>query len=78
MGYIILFFIAGPVIIGVGNLILGPIFNKRTPLHVQFRSFIIGSLVYLILATICYFCFFKANYKAIYSLSWFRTMVKLT
>ena len=27
MGYIILFFIAGPVIIGVGNLILGPIFN---------------------------------------------------
>ncbi|MDU2083527.1 MAG: hypothetical protein E6197_07780, partial [Staphylococcus epidermidis] len=42
MGYIILFFIAGPVIIGVGNLILGPIFNKRTPLHVQFRSFIIG------------------------------------
>ena len=44
MGYIILFFIAGPVIIGVGNLILGPIFNKRTPLHVQFRSFIIGSL----------------------------------
>ena len=66
MGYIILFFIAGPVII-VGNLILGPIFNKRTPLHVQFRSFI-GSLVYLILATICYFCF-KANYKAIYSLS---------
>ena len=43
MGYIILFFIAGPVIIGVGNLILGPIFNKRTPLHVQFRSFIIDS-----------------------------------
>ena len=36
MGYIILFFIAGPVIIGVGNLILGPIFNKRTPLHVVY------------------------------------------
>ena len=46
MGYIILFFIAGPVIIGVGNLILGPIFNKRTPLHVQFRSFIIGCTLF--------------------------------
>ncbi|MBM6194446.1 MULTISPECIES: hypothetical protein [Staphylococcus] len=61
MGYIILFFIAGPVIIGVGNLILGPIFNKRTPLHVQFRSFIIGSLVYLFLATICYFLFLQGK-----------------
>lgn len=61
MGYIILFFIAGPVIIGVGNLILGPIFNKRTPLHVQFRSFIIGSFVYLILATICYFLFLQGK-----------------
>ncbi|MCC2071600.1 hypothetical protein [Staphylococcus epidermidis] len=61
MGYIILFFIAGPVIIGVGNLILGPIFNKRTPLHVQFRSFIIGSLVYLILAAICYFLFLQGK-----------------
>ncbi|MBM0799724.1 hypothetical protein D0399_05310 [Staphylococcus epidermidis] len=61
MGYIILFFIAGPVIIGVGNLILGPIFNKRTPLHVQFQSFIIGSLVYLILATICYFLFLQGK-----------------
>ena len=61
MGYIILFFIAGPVIIGVGNLILGPIFNKRTPLHVQFRSFIIGSLVYLILATIWYFLFLQGK-----------------
>ena len=61
MGYIILFFIAGPVIIGVGNLILGPIFNKRTPLHVQFRSFIIGSLVYLILGTICYFLFLQGK-----------------
>lgn len=41
MGYIILFFIAGPVIIGVGNLILGPIFNKRTPLHVQFHRLLL-------------------------------------
>lgn len=28
MGYIILFFLAGPVILGVGNLVIGPIFNK--------------------------------------------------
>jgi len=31
---------------------LGPIFNKRTPFHVQVRSFIIGSMIYLILAFI--------------------------
>lgn len=55
MGYIILFFIAGPIILGIGNLVLGPIFNKRTPFHVQLRSFIIGSIIYLILATIGYF-----------------------
>lgn len=30
MGYIILFFLAGPVILGVGNLVIGPIFNKQT------------------------------------------------
>ena len=36
MGYIILFFLAGPVILGVGNLV-------------------IGSMIYLILATIGYF-----------------------
>ncbi|MEQ6029768.1 hypothetical protein [Staphylococcus saccharolyticus] len=55
MGYTILFFLAGPIIIGIGNLVLGPIFNKRTPFHVQVRSFIIGSMIYLILAFIGYF-----------------------
>ncbi|MEJ7543153.1 hypothetical protein, partial [Staphylococcus intermedius] len=54
MGYTILFFIAGPIILAIGNLVLGPIFNKRTPFHVQLRSFIIGTIVYLILATIGY------------------------
>ncbi|TAA92092.1 hypothetical protein DMB77_06750 [Staphylococcus saccharolyticus] len=48
-------FLAGPIIIGIGNLVLGPIFNKRTPFHVQVRSFIIGSMIYLILAFIDYF-----------------------
>ncbi|XXS42211.1 hypothetical protein ACSE35_11985, partial [Staphylococcus aureus] len=55
MGYIILFFLAGPVILGVGNLVIGPIFNKQTPFHVQVRSFVVGSMIYLILATIDYF-----------------------
>lgn len=52
MGYIILFFLAGPVILGVGNLVIGPIFNKQTPFRVQVRSFVVGSMIYLILATI--------------------------
>ena len=63
MGYTILFFIAGPIILAIGNLILGPIFNKRTPFHVQLRSFIIGSIVYLILATIGYFLLLQEDYK---------------
>lgn len=55
MFYTILFFIAGPLIIGIGNLILGPIFNKRVPFHVHVRSFVVGTVIYLILATIGYF-----------------------
>ncbi|HFV7403282.1 TPA: hypothetical protein ACH93S_001108 [Staphylococcus aureus] len=55
MGYIILFFLAGPVILGVGNLVIGPIFNKQTPFRVQVRSFVVGSMIYLILAIIGYF-----------------------
>lgn len=39
MGYIILFFLAGPVILGVGNLVIGPIFNKQTPFRVQVKIF---------------------------------------
>lgn len=52
---IIIFFIAGPLIIGVGNLILGPIFNKKVPFKIQFRSFIVGSIIYLILASFVYY-----------------------
>lgn len=55
MFYTILFFIAGTLIIGIGNLILGPIFNKRVPFHVHVRSFVVGTVIYLILATIGYF-----------------------
>ncbi|WP_143120412.1 hypothetical protein [Staphylococcus aureus] len=53
--YSILFFLAGPVFLGVGNLVIGPIFKKPTPFHVQVRSFVVGSMIYLILATIGYF-----------------------
>ena len=69
MGYIILFFIAGPVIIGVGNLILGPIFNKRTPYMFNFDRLLLVLLCTLFSPRFAIFCFFKANYKAIYSLS---------
>ncbi|MEB6613093.1 hypothetical protein ACO2FM_01365 [Staphylococcus pasteuri] len=55
MFYTILFFIAGPIIIGIGNLILGPMFNKSIPLHIHVRSFLVGTMIYLILATIGYF-----------------------
>ncbi|CAM4047396.1 hypothetical protein CD116_10165 [Staphylococcus schweitzeri] len=55
MGYIILFFLAGPIILAIGNLVIGPIFNKQTPLRIQVRSFVVGSMIYIILATIGYF-----------------------
>lgn len=51
---LILFFLAGPMIIGIGNLILAPIFNKRVPMNVRFREFMIGSMIYLISAYVVY------------------------
>lgn len=72
MGYIILFFLAGPVILGVGNLVIGPIFNKQTPFRVQVRSFVVGSMIYLILATIGYFYYYKVTLtrKPPYLIKW--------
>ena len=32
---VILFFLAGPIIIGIGNLVLGPIFSKIY--HLKFK-----------------------------------------
>ncbi|PNZ68392.1 hypothetical protein E2556_10930 [Staphylococcus croceilyticus] len=52
---IIVFFLAGPVIIGIGNLVLGPIFSKHIPFKIQLRSFIVGTIIYLVLAAIGYF-----------------------
>ncbi|HLR19211.1 MAG TPA: hypothetical protein VK115_04765 [Staphylococcus sp.] len=54
-GYLILFFLGGPIVLAVGNLILGPIFNKKLPFRIQFRSFIVGSVVYLLGASLLYF-----------------------
>ncbi|PTJ34722.1 hypothetical protein NKW85_03115 [Staphylococcus simulans] len=51
---LLLFFLAGPLIIGVGNLILAPIFNRRVPMNVRFRAFMIGSMIYLISAYLVY------------------------
>lgn len=52
---IIVFFLVGPVIIGIGNLVLGPIFSKHIPFKIQLRSFIVGTIIYLVLAAIGYF-----------------------
>ncbi|AYX90542.1 hypothetical protein ACQE30_05090 [Staphylococcus cohnii] len=54
-GYLILFFLGGPIILAIGNLVLGPIFNKKVPLKIQFRSFMVGSFVYLLGALVLYF-----------------------
>ena len=54
-GYLVLFFLGGPIVLAIGNLVLGPIFNKKVPLKIQFRSFMVGSLVYLLGALALYF-----------------------
>ncbi len=48
-------FLGGPIILAIGNLVLGPIFNKKVPLKIQFRSFMVGSFVYLLGALVLYF-----------------------
>ena len=40
--------LAGPIIIGIGNLVLGPIFSKHIPFKVQMRSFLVGTMIYLL------------------------------
>ena len=54
-GYLILFFLGGPIILAIGNLVLGPIFNKKIPFHIHFRSFMVGTLVYLLGAPALYY-----------------------
>lgn len=54
-GYLILFFLGGPIVLAIGNLVLGPIFNKKVLLKIQFRSFMVGSLIYLLGALALYY-----------------------
>ena len=54
-GYLILFFLGGPIVLAIGTLVLGPIFNKKVPLKIQFRSFMVGSLIYLLGALALYY-----------------------
>ena len=58
---LIIFFLAGPIIIGIGNLVLGPLFNKRIPFRIRIRSFVLGTMIYLILAFIAYFFLLKGK-----------------
>ncbi|MCU5745225.1 hypothetical protein N9R04_00630 [Staphylococcus sp. SQ8-PEA] len=55
MGYLLLFFLGGPVVLAIGNLVLGPIFNKKVPLRIHFRSFIVATAIYLICAGLFYY-----------------------
>lgn len=54
-GYLILFFLGGPIVLAIGNLVLGPIFNKQVPLKIQFKSFMVGSFIYLLGAFVLYY-----------------------
>ena len=54
-GYLILFFLGGPIVLAIGNLVLGPIFFFFLPFHIHFRSFIVGTLVYLLGASALYY-----------------------
>lgn len=54
-GYLLIFFLGGPIILAIGNLVLGPIFNKKIPFKIQFRSFMVGTMVYLLGAVALYY-----------------------
>lgn len=54
-GYLILFFLGGPIVLSISNLVLGPIFNKKIPFKIQFRSFMVGTVVYLLGASLIYY-----------------------
>ncbi|MEB8127086.1 hypothetical protein BU065_08900 [Staphylococcus succinus] len=54
-GYLILFFLAGPIVLAISNLVLGPIFNKKIPFNIQFRSFMVGTVIYLLCTVVLYY-----------------------
>jgi len=51
---ILLFFIAGPIIIGIINLIIAPKLNQHLPRRKHTRRFFINTFIYLIIAIIIY------------------------
>lgn len=60
--YILLLFLGGPLILAFGNLVLGPMFNKAIPFHIQMRSFFIGAIVYLLGATVLYYLILRHQF----------------
>lgn len=54
-GYIILFFLAGPIILAISNLVLGPLSKKGIPFRIHFRAFMISSVIYLLCAGLLYY-----------------------
>ncbi|WP_436854662.1 hypothetical protein [Staphylococcus caeli] len=61
-GYILLFFLSGPLVLAIGNLVLGPIFNKRIPFKVHVRSFMVGTMVYLLGAALLYYFVLRSQF----------------
>lgn len=59
---VLVFFLAGPVMFAIGNFILGPLFNKQVPMKIHFRSFMVGTTIYVLLAAIAYQLFLKNQF----------------
>ncbi|MBA8760256.1 hypothetical protein [Staphylococcus coagulans] len=57
----ILFFIVGPLIILVGNLVLAPRFQKHIPMRVHVLSGIVGLIIYAVFATVIYYFFLQGK-----------------
>ncbi|AKS68546.1 membrane protein [Staphylococcus schleiferi] len=57
----ILFFIVGPLIILVGNLVLAPRFQKHIPMRVHVLSGIVGLIIYALFAAVIYYFFLQGK-----------------
>ncbi|ARJ50476.1 hypothetical protein CD134_04960 [Staphylococcus lutrae] len=57
----ILFFIIGPLIILVGQLVLAPRFQKHIPMHIHVLSALTGLVVYGVLAGVVYYFFLQGR-----------------
>lgn len=61
-GYIILFFLSGPVILAISKLWLGPKFDKSKTIQSQFNYFLIETMVYLVFAGLIYYLVLRRFY----------------